>query len=137
MRPGSLIVELRIVGHPHPTERRMAGVPKLRRRTPGSDGPGLDEPRTTSPNKNDAPARKPCRGASDPKRTLWERRAHAYPAGQPLPITSALNFRAGITRANNAIIALDSSGQISAFCDMPSGSVGAMHFVLDVYGYFQ
>ena len=57
-----------------------------------------------------------------------------YPAGGVAPLASAINFRAGIVRANNAIIALGAGGQISVQCDMPSGST---HFFFDVYGYFE
>jgi hypothetical protein len=57
-----------------------------------------------------------------------------YPAGGVALLASAINFRAGIVRANNAIIKLGAGGQISVQCDMPSGST---HFFLDVYGYFQ
>ncbi len=60
-----------------------------------------------------------------------------YPAGGSAPVTSAINFRLGLTRANNAVIPLGTSGQISAFCDMPVGSTGSTHFVIDAYGYFQ
>jgi hypothetical protein len=57
-----------------------------------------------------------------------------YPAGGPPPLASAINFRPGIVRANNAIVPLGTGGQISVQCDMPSGSTD---FILDVYGYFQ
>jgi hypothetical protein len=57
-----------------------------------------------------------------------------YPAGGAAPLASSINFRAGIVRANNAIIRLGTGGQISVQCDMPSGST---HFFFDVYGYFQ
>ena len=57
-----------------------------------------------------------------------------YPAGGAAPLASAINFRPGIIRANNAIIPLGAGGQISVQCDMPSGST---RFFLDVYGYFQ
>jgi hypothetical protein len=57
-----------------------------------------------------------------------------YPAGQPAPLASSINFRSGIVRANNAIIALGDSGEISVQCDMPSGGT---HFFIDVYGYFE
>jgi serine protease AprX len=57
-----------------------------------------------------------------------------YPAGGTAPVASAINFRPGIVRANNAIIPLGSGGQISVQCDMPSGSTD---FFFDVYGYFQ
>jgi len=58
----------------------------------------------------------------------------AYPAGASLPLASTLNFRAGIVRANNAILGLGTSGRVSVFCGMPSGST---NFVLDVSGYFE
>jgi hypothetical protein len=57
-----------------------------------------------------------------------------YPAGEAAPLASAINFRPGIVRANNAVVALGDSGQISVLCDMPSGST---HFFFDVFGYFQ
>jgi hypothetical protein len=57
-----------------------------------------------------------------------------YPAGGAAPLASSINFRAGIVRANNAIILLGAGGQISVQCDMPSGTT---HFFFDVYGYFQ
>ena len=57
-----------------------------------------------------------------------------YPSGEAAPLASALNFRAGITRAGHAIIPLGAGGQISIQCDMPSGST---HLILDTYGYFQ
>jgi hypothetical protein len=57
-----------------------------------------------------------------------------YPTGETPPLASAINFRAGIVRANNAIISLGAGGQISVQCDMPSGGT---HFFFDVYGYLQ
>jgi hypothetical protein len=57
-----------------------------------------------------------------------------YPAGGAVPLASAINFRSGIVRANNAIIPLSASGQISVQCDMPSGGT---NFFFDVFGYFQ
>jgi hypothetical protein len=57
-----------------------------------------------------------------------------YPDGEPAPLASSINFRPGIVRANNAIIALGVSGQISVQCDMVSGGTD---FFFDVYGYFQ
>lgn len=57
-----------------------------------------------------------------------------FPAGATAPLASALNFRPGIVRANNAIVALGAGGMISVQCDMPSGST---NFFFDVYGYFQ
>jgi PQQ-like domain len=57
-----------------------------------------------------------------------------FPAGGTAPLASALNFRSGIARANNAIVPLGLGGQISVQCDMPSGGTG---FFFDVFGYFQ
>jgi Beta-propeller repeat len=57
-----------------------------------------------------------------------------YPAGGAAPLASAINFRPGIVRANNAVVPLGASGQISVQCDMASGGT---HFFFDVYGYFQ
>jgi len=57
-----------------------------------------------------------------------------YPAGAAVPLASAINFRPGIVRANNAIVPLGAGGMISVQCDMPSG---ATNFFFDVFGYFQ
>jgi hypothetical protein len=57
-----------------------------------------------------------------------------YPAGGAAPLASAINFRAGSVRANNAFVQVSSGGQISVQCDMPSGGT---NFLFDVYGYFQ
>jgi hypothetical protein len=60
-----------------------------------------------------------------------------YPAGSGVPLASTINFRTGIVRANNAVIPLGVSGQISVFCGMPSSPNGSTDFVLDVAGYFE
>jgi len=57
-----------------------------------------------------------------------------FPGGAPLPLVSTLNWRLGQTRANNAVISLGSSGDITVPVDQASGTV---HFILDVNGYFQ
>ena len=57
-----------------------------------------------------------------------------YPASQTAPPSSTLNFRAGQTRANNAIVTLGGSGDIRVLNGQPAGTV---HFILDVTGYFQ
>jgi FG-GAP-like repeat len=59
-----------------------------------------------------------------------------FPAGTALPTSSTINFAAGRSRANNAIVPLggiDEKG-ISVRCDMPAGFAD---FVLDVSGYFR
>jgi len=51
------------------------------------------------------------------------------------PIASNVNFTAGVTRANNAIVSL--SGDGTGTIKVKNGSTGAVHFVLDVNGYFE
>jgi photosystem II stability/assembly factor-like uncharacterized protein len=57
-----------------------------------------------------------------------------YETGIPAPETISIAYRAGQTRANNAIVALDPLGRLTVKCNQPSGSV---HVILDVSGYFE
>ena len=58
-----------------------------------------------------------------------------YPAENPLPFVSTINYGAGQTRGNNAIVTLGPSfSQLTARVAQPSGTV---HFILDVTGYFE
>jgi CSLREA domain-containing protein len=57
-----------------------------------------------------------------------------FPGGAPLPLVSTINYRAGQTRANNAIVTLGPSNDIDVLSDQSSGTV---HFIVDVNGYFQ
>ncbi len=57
-----------------------------------------------------------------------------YPAGATLPPTTVINFRPGQTRANNAVVALSATGDISVLFE---AAFGGVHFVLDVNGYFE
>jgi hypothetical protein len=57
-----------------------------------------------------------------------------HPTDQQVPGTSALNFSAGQTRANNAILGLGSAGDFTIYCGMSTGST---HVVVDVTGYYQ
>ncbi|HYG65901.1 MAG TPA: PQQ-dependent sugar dehydrogenase [Thermoanaerobaculia bacterium] len=57
-----------------------------------------------------------------------------FPAGLSASGTSTVNFAAGQTRANNAIVSLGSNG-FSATCAM--GGAGSAHLLVDVYGYFE
>jgi Tol biopolymer transport system component len=58
-----------------------------------------------------------------------------FPGGTTAPGTSAINFSAGATRANNAIFSLGGDGSLDV---MPfvTGN-GTVHVILDVTGYFQ
>jgi len=62
-------------------------------------------------------------------------RIHA--ADTPAPIATALSFRAGNTRANNAIAAIstDGSGALAVQADMAVG--GTVDVILDVVGFFR
>ena len=57
-----------------------------------------------------------------------------FPQPSPPPPTSTINFRAGQTRNNNAILALGPGGEIVVRCNMAAGNA---HLVLDVTGWFQ
>ena len=57
-----------------------------------------------------------------------------YPVGSSLPSSSTINYRAGQTRANDAIVALGPGAGVSVVCGQASGTV---HVILDVNGYFE
>jgi hypothetical protein len=50
------------------------------------------------------------------------------------PLASTLNFTAGVTRANNAVVRVAVNG---GTINVKNGSAGSTHFVLDVNGYFR
>ena len=60
-----------------------------------------------------------------------------FPAGSAAPLASSVNFVPGRTRSNNAIIPVGADGRVTVQCDMPPGSPGATHLLLDVSGYFK
>jgi len=55
-----------------------------------------------------------------------------FPAGLSPPLVSTINYRAGQTRANNAMVSLGASGDISVKCDQAFGQV---QLLVDVNGY--
>jgi hypothetical protein len=57
-----------------------------------------------------------------------------YAAGSSLPVPTAIVYRSGQTRANNAVIALSPGGAFTVHCDQTTGTV---QFLVDVNGYFQ
>lgn len=57
-----------------------------------------------------------------------------YPAGLAPPTASAINYRAGQTRANNTTTGLGTGGAVVVRCDQSSGNV---QVILDVNGYYQ
>jgi hypothetical protein len=56
-----------------------------------------------------------------------------YPDGTPVPPTSSINYSAGRTRANNAVLPLGGNGALR----VQAGGGGTVHFILDVNGYFE
>ena len=63
--------------------------------------------------------------------------AVVYPGDATLPGTSSIDFIAGVTRANNAILPLstDGAGALAAQATVLGG--GETHLLLDVSGYFE
>ena len=57
-----------------------------------------------------------------------------YASDELRPGTSTITFSAGRTRGNNAQVRVSSTGALSVFCSMASGTA---HFVLDVVGYYE
>jgi hypothetical protein len=60
-----------------------------------------------------------------------------YPGNQAVPQTSTVNFQAGQTRSNNALLLLapDQTGTIGLYSVLGGG--GTVHVILDVSGYFE
>jgi hypothetical protein len=58
-----------------------------------------------------------------------------FPAGGGTPTVSTINYSAGRTRGNNAIVRLGDLGQLAVRCGQAAGTTA--HFILDVNGYFQ
>ncbi len=56
-----------------------------------------------------------------------------FPTGAT-PGTSTINYAAGQTRGNNAVVSLSTAAAVSIRCNQASGSA---HVILDVNGYFQ
>jgi len=58
-----------------------------------------------------------------------------FPGDSLPPATSTINFSAGQTRANNAVVLLATNG--SGSLSVQNGAAGTVHMILDVNGYFQ
>jgi hypothetical protein len=56
-----------------------------------------------------------------------------YPADVPMPAVSTLNYRAGKTRANNAVFVPSPDGRITIY----NSSTAPTHFLIDVSGYMK
>jgi len=60
----------------------------------------------------------------------------AGPLG-PVPTATAASFRAGVTRANNAVIQLSADGAGKVIVTATVADGGSVHLALDVNGYFE
>ena len=58
-----------------------------------------------------------------------------YATGPAPGLFSSLNFSAGQTRGNNALVQLSALGQVDALPTMPTP--GTVHLIVDVFGYFE
>jgi uncharacterized repeat protein (TIGR01451 family) len=58
-----------------------------------------------------------------------------YPADVGAPLVSSINFSAGQTRANNAIVPATADGSVAI--NVKNGSAGTVHLILDENGYFE
>jgi len=58
-----------------------------------------------------------------------------FPADVGTPASSVINFKAGDTRANNAIVVGPADGSVAL--TVRNDSSGPVHFIVDVTGYFQ
>jgi hypothetical protein len=64
-----------------------------------------------------------------------QKHVRLFPANQAVPTTSSLNYAAKQTRANNAIIQMNPSGEIKTFIAQPASTT--IHLIIDVNGYFE
>ncbi len=58
-----------------------------------------------------------------------------FPAGPATPVIATINYSAGATRANNAVVSLSAAGELAVYCAQAAGT--SAHFILDVNGYFK
>jgi subtilisin family serine protease len=58
-----------------------------------------------------------------------------YPDPGVRPLVSAINYVAGLTRANNAVVPLGPGGTVTVYCE--GASPGSVQLILDVDGYFE
>lgn len=57
-----------------------------------------------------------------------------YASGQPLPLTSAVNFSAHQTRGNNGLLPVGPGAVLAVYAGLPAGAT--VHVVVDVSGFY-
>lgn len=60
-----------------------------------------------------------------------------YPGNYPRPTSSTISFNAGVTRANNQVLALASDGTATIAAEALITPSGTVHFIVDVNGYWE
>jgi hypothetical protein len=58
-----------------------------------------------------------------------------FASAEPVPTVATINYAAGQTRANNAVVKLNNNGSLSVFVGQLAGTT--VHLILDVNGYFE
>jgi hypothetical protein len=57
-----------------------------------------------------------------------------FPSGEALPLTSAINFSAQQTRANNGLVRVGTGAVLTVDAGLPAGTT--VHLVIDVNGFY-
>ncbi|HLN92885.1 MAG TPA: hypothetical protein VK389_03415, partial [Thermoanaerobaculia bacterium] len=57
-----------------------------------------------------------------------------FPDGALIPLSSTMNYRAGQTRANNAVLRLGPGGALAVYCAQGQGTT---ELIIDVNGFFR
>ena len=57
-----------------------------------------------------------------------------FESDKPLPLVSSINYAAGQTRANDAVVPLSEKGWFSIFCEQVGGTVDV---IVDVNGFLE
>jgi uncharacterized repeat protein (TIGR01451 family) len=58
-----------------------------------------------------------------------------FPAGLPVPLASAVSYREGQTRGNDAVVAVNADGELAAYIAQTART--KVHVIIDVTGYFE
>jgi len=57
-----------------------------------------------------------------------------FPSGEALPLTSAINFSAQQTRANNGLVRVGTGAVLTVYAGLPTGNT--VHLIIDVNGFY-
>jgi hypothetical protein len=115
-------------------DRSLAGLPVLHARPVPALACGVNQAFTlTGGDVRSARGGRGRRRQRDRHAALVPGQRQRVPGATSPPITAILNYSAGATRGNNAVVRLSPGGQVAVRCS-PAGSA---HVIIDVNGYFQ